>query len=752
MAPITAGSRGINLPYSSLFNVTLRDESTRAAKSRPPDYFWKKATGSTTSNAILPGDANLEEDNEWFDFRVPALSDSDSDSQDITTRKQQSTPIRSNSILRFTKLRRIAFKAFTTKSHDTNRPKNTVTSTEVIFQQGKAEDSGLGSSNNPKSRKRISIFKSLRFKYGGSTKPRAKKMVAVLQSRISADSPLEEQPKTWDEYSRLYASERINIMNPPVPPFEGDIGKSTPSVFQARYFAAPIPANEPVRQLVMNRLGVFGGKPYDETDVGVAKWKERVEFGSTLMEQGKAPSTLASSWQNPYYSFRNNLGMNVTNQGPTGVQGGHIPSETLEQHPVLRKIVNQCRELFSVAYSLLSVVDDDRFIFLAESGLTDAGFGGIRDVPREITFCGHTVLGDRQGCTILDARKDWRFENNPSVQSFGPLFYAGVPLMAPNLDGSQEAEENSCPIGSLCVVDYEPRESFSVEDRRRLLYMAEYARREIEKWFACKMKHKRNHLTASEEIWNHEVKSVVGPTSGRHDSLTPSDTLTARKSIASSSNQSSFRRLRGINSICDRTTSPSLHASTSSKTPAKISAGLFEDVDAVLNLEVRKVMDLATKLIGETLDLSLVYLTAVLPPQTPDESGRTLIISGHNIPIPVPVFDANLHLRALREPGGGLLYQNPSNAEKSALQPKGSGAVVNNLRHNPYASAMIFAVGAESYTNSGGFVLAGYTDDPKRVFGEEDVSFMKKFAHELSSHTSKLLLSNSTKHGRFFGH
>jgi hypothetical protein len=105
----------------------------------------------------------------------------------------------------------------------------------------------------------------------------------------------------------------------------------------------------------MNRLGVFGGKPYDETDAGVAKWKERVEIGSKLMEQGKAPSTLASSWQNPYDSFRNNLAINATNKGPTGVQCGHIPSETLEQHPVLRKIVNQCRELFSVAYSLLSV-------------------------------------------------------------------------------------------------------------------------------------------------------------------------------------------------------------------------------------------------------------------------------------------------------------------------------------------------------------------------------------------------------------
>ncbi|KAH9467038.1 hypothetical protein Pst134EB_002068 [Puccinia striiformis f. sp. tritici] len=47
---------------------------------------------------------------------------------------------------------------------------------------------------------------------------------------------------------------------------------------------------------------------------------------------------------------------------------------------------------------------------------------------------------------------------------------------------------------------------------------------------------------------------------------------------------------------------------------------------------MRKVFDLATKLIGETLDLSLVYLTAVVPHGESNELGRTLIISGHNIP------------------------------------------------------------------------------------------------------------------------
>jgi hypothetical protein len=260
------------------------------------------------------------------------------------------------------------------------------------------------------------------------------------------------------------------------------------------------------------------------------------------------------------------------------------------------------------------------------------------------------------------------------------------------------------------------------------------------------MEHKREKLAASEETWNHEMK-MTSDYMSKGNFLAPevfSNNVTELRSPNSPPSQPISRRLQGINSklVFTSATSPSLGSHVPLKAPAHTSAGLFENLDAVLSPGVRRIMDLATKLVGETLDLSLVYLTAVLPPRR-SEPGRTLMISGHNIPIPVPVFDASLHLRALREPEGGLLYQNPSHSDKAALQPKSLGTRPNNSRPNPYASAMIFAVGNEVFHDAGGFVLAGYTDDPKRVFGAEDAAFMKKFAQELSTHTSKLLLSSS---------
>ncbi|KNE91547.1 hypothetical protein PSTG_15037 [Puccinia striiformis f. sp. tritici PST-78] len=735
MSSTKLGSHGINLPYSSLFNANLRDQSTRPINSRPPDYFWKKATDPTTSDAVIPGDVTLRADNEWLDFDSSALSDS----EDESNTKQKVALTRSRKLFRLSRLRRIAFKAFTTKSQDTSKRKNIVTSTEFVFQQGKADDSGQHRSDNSKGGHRMRIFESLRFKSRGSEQPHTKKMVAVLKHRISADSPHEELPKTWDEYCRLYASGQIDILRPPLPPPESYDGKSAPSAFRARFFAPPQPANESVRRLVINRLGLFGGKAYDPTEVGFAKWRARVEMGSKLMEEGKAPSSLEFPWETQDCTSMNEHGAANT-YIESRISTDRFSSETLEQHPVLRKIVDRCRELFGAAISLLSIIEDGRLIIMAESGLDEAGCGGIRDAPVETTFCAHTILGGRKGFTVLDAHKDWRFENNPGVQSFGHYFYAGAPIMAPNLDGSQEAEQNSCTLGSLCVADYEPRESFSVEDRKKLVYMSEYARREIEKWFAKKMEHKMNKLTASEESWNHEVQRVVGPMSDRHPEASW-DAPTSRKSLASSMHQSSFGKSGAmISTGLALATSPQSPAILRLKASSKSRPGLFTSRDAALDPTVQKVLDLATKLVGETLDLALVYLTAVLPPRHSNGPGRTMIISGHNIPTPVPVFDADLHLCALRDPEGGLLYQNPSDSHRVALQPKSLESRLGECRPNPYASAMIFAVGTEAYDNSGGFVLAGYTDDPKRVFGAEDASFMKKFAQELSSYTSKLRL------------
>lgn len=676
----------------------------------------KKATAAQVSDAAHENQGRPSSHDAWLDPCAPALSDSEDEAIPKSSTK---VPTALKARLRFSRFRRIAFKAFTPRSDGTGHKTNIVSTTEFVYRQDHISQSDGHSSDRPNTRKRTRIFNSLKFKSTGSRK-HVKKMMIVLKDRISASSPPEKHPKTWEEYHYLYAHEQINVHHPPLPPMDPAKEGEAPSAFQSRFYSAPPPLNERARQLALNRLGILGGKPFDATDEGAAMWIERAKIGDRIMEEGRAPSTLEENWEHDGSSI--NGGQTADHE--RSVQS---PPETLEQHPVFRKMVKLCRGLFGAPVCILSIIDDDRQVFIAESGLGELQLGGLREVTRGITFCAHTILSGRKGFAVLDSHKDWRFENGPLTQGYGIRFYAGVPVMAPNLDGSVEAEANTCPIGTLCLLDLKPRESFSVEDRKKLVYLAEYARREIETWFVKKMDYKMQRLASSQSTWTQAIQSVNSSQGDRLETL----------ESESPPKQSASRKVIHLGPI----SIPTTLSTASSNAPSKSGPTLFEDLDSVLKPKMRKVFDLATKLVGDTLDLSLVYLTAVIPYEESNQLGCTKIISGHNLPVPLPVFDAALHLRALRAPEGGLLYQNPSTkeSEEASLQPKNTSPELKNENTNPYASAMIMAVGTES-ARGGGFVLAGYTSDSKRVFGAEDVAFMKQFAQELSRYTTKLPL------------
>ncbi|PLW19058.1 hypothetical protein PCASD_13395 [Puccinia coronata f. sp. avenae] len=726
MALIIACPRGITLPYSSIFNVGLRHTSSRMKKSRPAEYFWKKATSNSPSEAAPQRDQVEESNDGWFDSTAPPFSDSEDESPANINNAPKETYKK-----RLIKIRRIVFKSFVPKLDGAKSNKNVMMSTEVVCHDV---------SSTPKGKGRRAFLTSWKFKSNG-TKSQVHKMVAKLKPRISVSSPADHLPKTWDEYDYWYSNEQIDILNPPLPPMESEEGGGPPSAFTNRFYMAPLPAKEKVRQLVVNRLGVFGDKGFDAGDEATARAKVRTYIGDKLLEEGKVPESLDESWERCDSVVTEKSGMSVQAAGgmlDSASRDSSLP-ETLEQHPIFRKIVKQCRELFRTDFSMLSVLDEDRQIFLAESG-----GGGQRDTPRDIGFCAHTILSGRKGFAILDTHNDWRFENSPLTQHWNSRFYAGVPLLSPNLDGSQESDDNVCAIGTLCIVDPKPRESFTVEERKKFVYMGEYARREIEKWFAKKMEQKMQKLTASQERWTHELERAVSSSSDGDKLLQSEVRLDATASPERTTalpKRSGSKRLPRISlrpispASTSPATSPSSYTHTDLKSPTKPGPGLFEDVNEVVKPNMRIVFDLATKLIGETLQLSLVYLAAVTPHGESNGLGQLMILSGYNIPLPVPVFDAGLHLRALRAPEGGCLYQNPSveESEEASFQPKGSGT-------QPYASAMLVAVGSEAQPNSGGFVLTGYTDDRKRVFGAEDVDFIKKIANEISKYTSTLQL------------
>jgi PAS domain S-box-containing protein len=126
------------------------------------------------------------------------------------------------------------------------------------------------------------------------------------------------------------------------------------------------------------------------------------------------------------------------------------------------RITRLAQRLFDVPIALISLVDASRQWFKSRAGLD------VAQTPREISFCGHAILG-HGAFVVQDARVDPRFSDNPLVTGEPAIrFYAGWPL----------ADPAGHRLGALCLVDRRPRQ-LSEADLQVLRDLASLAEREL---------------------------------------------------------------------------------------------------------------------------------------------------------------------------------------------------------------------------------------------------------------------------------
>lgn len=126
------------------------------------------------------------------------------------------------------------------------------------------------------------------------------------------------------------------------------------------------------------------------------------------------------------------------------------------------RITRLAKKVFRTPIALVSLVDTDRQWFKSKQGLE------AHATSREVSFCGHAILNE-ETMVVPDATLDQRFADNPLVAADPRIrFYAGHPVHGPN--GSR--------IGTLCIIDVEPRE-FSGDDASALADLAQMVDREL---------------------------------------------------------------------------------------------------------------------------------------------------------------------------------------------------------------------------------------------------------------------------------
>ncbi|MGK7652720.1 GAF domain-containing protein [Roseovarius sp. B08] len=106
------------------------------------------------------------------------------------------------------------------------------------------------------------------------------------------------------------------------------------------------------------------------------------------------------------------------------------------------EIVKLAAAACGTAISVVNFIDAERQWFKAETGL------GVRETPLATSICAHVIL-EEEFAEIQDTLADPRMQDNPlCCGEPGLRFYAGALLTT----------QEGLPLGTLCVLDYEPRE------------------------------------------------------------------------------------------------------------------------------------------------------------------------------------------------------------------------------------------------------------------------------------------------------
>ncbi|PJZ67549.1 hybrid sensor histidine kinase/response regulator [Leptospira wolffii] len=198
--------------------------------------------------------------------------------------------------------------------------------------------------------------------------------------------------------------------------------------------------------------------------------------------------------------------------------------------------------IFGTPIALITLIDSNRQWFKSRIGMEDL------ETLRETSFC-QFALSQKNVLVIEDARKDSRFQLNPSVTG-SPFvrFYAGAPLVTPE----------GYVIGTLCVIDPKPRKPDQNQlDALRALADSVIAYMELESKSRRLIKIQTSAMEfqkAKEQFFvnmNHEFRTPVHGILGMVDLIRQTPTSQLQTEYLDSIRESGEHLTRLINDVID---------------------------------------------------------------------------------------------------------------------------------------------------------------------------------------------------------
>ncbi|KAF9048592.1 hypothetical protein BJ165DRAFT_1526030 [Panaeolus papilionaceus] len=167
------------------------------------------------------------------------------------------------------------------------------------------------------------------------------------------------------------------------------------------------------------------------------------------------------------------------------------------------RIAHLAKLVFSTKGVMISLIDANEQWFKSEWGLN------MPSCARMHSLCGHTILqrGD-EPMIVLDTQKDWRFIKNPLATGAPHIrFYAGAPLRT----------QEGFNIGTLAVIDDQPKDEFSPRQRHTLKEFAAIAMREMELWRDKIQLRIRDRIQNSMEQFSRECLEIDTEVHNEHE-------------------------------------------------------------------------------------------------------------------------------------------------------------------------------------------------------------------------------------------